>query len=195
VSARNAIAKADPTESWRINPMTRFVATIGAIALLATTGSAMAQAPASHVGDIPQTLRLDHEETIRHLSAMAKRKTPVGAIAAKALIVIKDHHAKEEEYILPPLTLLQSLSEGKVSPDMKWAIAMADRVKADREQIYATHVKITELMNELLAAAIKTHDNDAKEFAEGAVADALSDMELQEPTTILIGEFLKSKLQ
>ena len=174
--------------------MARFVVAFGAIAMLATAGSAMAQAPASHVGDIPQSIRLDHEETIRHLTALSKRKTPVGAIAAKALVAMKEHHAKELEYILPPLTLLQSLSEGKVSPDMKWAIAMADRVNADKEQIYATHVKITELMNELLAAADKAHDRDAKEFAVSAVSDALSDMEIQEPTTRLIGEYLKSKL-
>ena len=175
--------------------MARFVVALSAIAMLATAGSAMAQAPASHVGDIPQTVRLDHEEAIRHLTALAKRKTPVGAIAAKALAMIKEHHAKELEFILPPLTLLQSLSEGKVSPDMKWAIAMADRVKAEKEQIYAVHVKITELMNELLAAAEKAHDNEAKDFAESAVIDALNDMELQEPTTILIGEYLKLKLQ
>ncbi len=176
--------------------MARFLVAMGAIAVLATAGQAAAQTPAavSHVGDIPQAIRLDHEEAIRHLTALSHRGTPVGAVAKKALVAVREHHAKENEFILPPLTLLQSLSEGKVSPDMKWAIAMADRVKAEREQIFQTHVKITELMNELLAAAEKAHDKDAKEFAESAVTDALSDMEMQEPMTILIGEYLKTKL-
>ena len=176
--------------------MTRLTAAFGVVAILATSGAALAQAPAaaSHAGEIPQAIRLDHEEAIRHLTAISHRHSPVGAVAAKALVVMRAHQAQEKEFILPPLTLLQSLSEGTVSPDMKWAIAMADRVKAEKEQIFETHVKITELMTELMAAAEKAHDHDAREFAESAVADSLSDMEIQEPTTILIGEYLRAKL-
>jgi len=172
--------------------MTRLKIAYGFAVLLASANGAMAQTP--HAGEIPQAIRLDHEETIRHLTAMSRRPAPVGPIAKKALVVMRAHQAQEREFILPPLTLLQSLSEGRVSPDMKWAIAMADRVKAEKEKIFATHVQITELMNELLAAAEKAHDHDAREFAESAVTDALSDMEIQEPTTILIGEYLRAKL-
>jgi hypothetical protein len=176
-------------------------AAIWAVIALATAGTAAAQTPApaapaaaSHIGDIPQAIRLDHEETIRHLTVLSHRRSPVGAVAAKALDVMRRHQAQEREFILPPLTLLQSLTEGKISPDMKWAIGMADRVKTEREQIFAAHVKITELMNELLHAADRAHDRDAREFAESAVAGSLNDMEIQEPTTILIGEYLRAKL-
>ncbi len=155
---------------------------------------AAAQSAASHVGDISQAIRLDHEETIRHLTAISSRKTPVGPIAKEALAVVRKHHADELAFILPPLVLLQSLADGKVSNDMRWAIAMADRVKSEKEAIFATHAKITDLMNKLLLAAEKVHDRDAIEFAESAVTDSLSDMELQEPMTLLIGEYLRAKL-
>jgi hypothetical protein len=49
-------------------------------------------------------------------------------------------------------------------------------------------------MNALLQAADRAHNAAAAEFARGAVADSLQDMELQEPMTIVIGDYLRSKL-
>ena len=77
---------------------------------------------------------------------------------------------------------------------MKWAIAMADRVKAEREQIFQEHTQITDAMNALAAAARKAHDMAAFDFAAAAVADSLNDIELIEPMTIVIGDYLKAKL-
>ena len=77
---------------------------------------------------------------------------------------------------------------------MKWAIAMADRVKAEREKTYQEHTQITDAMNALAAAARKAHDASALEFAQAAVADLLNDLELIEPMSIVIGDYLKAKL-
>ena len=77
---------------------------------------------------------------------------------------------------------------------MKWAIAMADRVKAEREQTYQEHTKITDAMNALAEAARKAHDKAALDFAQSAVADSLNDLELLEPMSIVIGDYLKAKL-
>jgi hypothetical protein len=149
---------------------------------------------ASHAGDIPQSLRLEHDNTLQQLSTLTKHRGAVGVEARKALELFKQHLQREEAFILPPLTLLPLLADGKVSPDMKWAIAMADRVKAEREQTYQQHTQITDAMNSLAEAARKAHDAAALEFAQGAVADSLNDMELIEPMSIVIGDYLKAKL-
>ncbi len=77
---------------------------------------------------------------------------------------------------------------------MKWAIVMADRVKAERETTYQEHTKITDAMNALAAAARKAHDAEALDFATAAVGDSLNDIELIEPMAIVIGDYLKAKL-
>jgi hypothetical protein len=155
--------------------------------------SARAQpAPSAH--EIPQAVRLAHEETLRQLTAIARRHTRTGEIARKALPVFKAHFQREEEYILPPLTLAPALADGRLSPDMRWAIAMADRIKADGNAIFAEHTVITEWMTELAAAAERSHERDALDFARAAVADSLYDTEVTEPTAILIGEYLRAKL-
>jgi hypothetical protein len=148
----------------------------------------------SHAGDIPQSLRLEHENTLQQLNAFARRHGPVGAEAQKALSLFKQHIKREEDYILPPLTLLPALADGKITTDMKWAIEMADRVKADREEIFREHTQITDAMNRLAAAAERAKDTAALDFARGAVADSLNDIELVEPTAIVISEYLRARL-
>ena len=156
-------------------------------------GAARAQpAPASR--DIPQGILLMHEDDINELTVLARRRSEVGAAAQKALDVIKRHHQREVSYILPPLTLLPAIAEGRVTPDMRWAITMADKIQADHEAIFAEHTEVTDAMNALLEAADKADDKDAADFAHEEVADSLNDLEVEEPAAILVGEFLRARL-
>ena len=166
---------------------------LASVMLVPVTGPASAQ-PVSHAGEIPQSLRLEHADTLAQLTVLAGRRGPVGREAAKALELFKRHVKREEEYVLPPLTLLPALADGKVTPDMKWAIVMSDRVQADREEIYQEHTQITDAMNALAMAAQRTHDTAALDFAKSAVADSLNDTELVEPMAIVVGAYLKAKL-
>lgn len=163
-------------------------------AVVGGLGWPAAAQPAPHAGDIPQSLRLEHEDTLQQLGNLARRRGPVGDEARKALVLFKKHLQREETYILPPLTLLPLLADGKISPDMKWAITMAEQVKADRDEIFLEHTQITDAMNALAAAAHTAHDTAALDFAKSAVADSLNDIELVEPMTIVVGDYLKAKL-
>lgn len=160
------------------------------------SGVALSQpAPsASPQHEIPQSLRLEHEDTINQLSLLARRPGAVGDVARKALVLFKQHVAREQEYVMPPLTLLPDLADGKVTPDMAWAVAMADRVKADREQIFQEHTRLTEALNAILVAAEHAHDKDAIAFAQAAAADSLNDVEILEPMVLVVGDYLRTKL-
>lgn len=173
----------------------RFVAMAASVALaaiVATGGASIAQK--SQARDIPQSFRVAHEQTLAELAAIGKRRTHTGLIARQAIAALKKHFEREEEYILPPLTLAPALANGHVTPDMKWAVTMADRIKADRETIFVEHTVITEWMNELAAAAEKSHEADVIAFARAAVADSLNDTEVNEPMAIVIGDYIRAKL-
>lgn len=171
------------------------LAAFAVAAWIAPSRVAIAQpAPAAAAHPIPQSLRVEHEDTVERLSILAKRPGQVGVVARQARELFRRHAAREEEFILPPLTLLPVLADGKVTPDMAWAVTMADRVKAEREQIFLEHTRVTDAMNALLTAATRARDKEAKEFAEAAVADSLNDLELLEPTVLLIGDYLRGKL-
>lgn len=171
-------------------------ALLTAIAVVAAAGSwtgpAVGQTQPAH--DIPQSFKLAHEEILAELAAIGKRRSHTGLIARGAISAVQRHFQREEEYILPPLTLAPAIALGKITPDMKWAIAMADRIKADRETIFVEHTVITDWMNELAAAAERAHEADVIIFARAALVDALNDTEVNEPMAIVIGEYLRAKL-
>lgn len=156
-------------------------------------GSAAAQT-APQARDIPQSFKVAHEEILDELTKLGKRHSQTGLIARGAISAVQRHFQREEEYILPPLTLAPAIALGKITPDMKWAIAMADRIKADRETIFVEHTVITDWMNELAAAADRAREADVIIFARAALADALNDTEVNEPMAIVIGEYLREKL-
>jgi hypothetical protein len=143
---------------------------------------------------IPWSIQLDHQETLERLAALAREQAPVGPAAQQALELFQAHVKREAEYILPPLALLPQLADGKVTADMRWAVTMADQVKAEREEIFHEHMRITDAMNNLAAAADRAHNTDALDFARTAVADSLTDIELMEPMTVVIGDYIRAKL-
>jgi hypothetical protein len=144
--------------------------------------------------DIPPSEEMEHEGDLAYLGKLAERPGPVGAAAKNMIEIFKGHMATEEEFILPPLTLLPKLAAGTVSPDMKWAIADADRLKAEQASIQATHQKITDGLLALKDAAQEEHDANVEGFASDLAADDLADVDITEPTVLLIGEFLRQKL-
>lgn len=169
-------------------------AALAGAALLCLAGAARGEPAAPAVHPIPPSLAAEHAETIARLQTLSQRPGQVGVVARQALALYRQHEARESAYILPPLTLLPDLANGKATPDMAWALAMTDKVKAERAEIFAEHTKVTDIANALLAAGERAHDAEAIEFAKAAVADSLNDIEILEPTVVLIGDYLRARL-
>ena len=156
--------------------------------------TAVASAPARL--EIPQSSRVEHDDIISYLDGVSQqqRRPQVAEAARKALEVMRHHFAQEAEYVLPPLGLLPALAEGRVTPEMRGAIAMADRVKAEQDQLYEEHVRITSVLNDLIAAAEGERDRGLAAMARQAALHSLHEVEVLYPTVILIGDRLREKL-
>jgi hypothetical protein len=161
------------------------------VALPGPRGSASAQPGV----DIPQSVRMEHESVVAYLSNIATRKSATGKAAQKLIDVLKEHMAFEEAVVLPPLVLLPEISAGKITPDMRWAIALSDQVKADQQgKLLRLHTAFTEAALDLQQAAEDEQDHATVGFVRDLAADDLADREITEPTVILIGEVLRAKL-
>jgi len=88
----------------------------GMLAAAVPPGAADAQ-PARN---IPPSAAMEHESTLTYLERLGQHTTPTAAAARHLAELMKTHMALEEEFILPPLTLLPSLAAGTVTPDMRW---------------------------------------------------------------------------
>ncbi len=167
------------------------VASLVSIACWTGPGS-LARADTAH--EIPQSVRSEHESVLAYLHVIAAKPTPEGAAAQKVIDLLIPHMAKEEEFIIPPLALLPDLAAGKATPDMGWAIGMADRVKNEQSALLKIHQGLSDAFIELLDAAEAAGDEVTVGFTKDLAADDLGDREVTEPTTILIGTFLRGHL-
>ena len=167
------------------------------IAALASILMAAPMAPsnaAQSALQVPQSISYEHEQIIKELTNFAKREVAHTASVQKALIVIKAHYAKEDAFVLPPLALLPQIAKGAISRDMEPAIAMADRTKAALPELQDDHIQITSLMNELIEAGKTAHDDELIQLATRVAVQSLNDFEIAQPTTILIGDYLRRRL-
>ena len=144
--------------------------------------------------DIPQYQRVEQAGMLARLRELAGLPTPTGAAAQAVLAILVPKITKENDIILPPQVLLSALAEGEVTPEMRWAIALADRVKSERDSLRRTHEELNKALLGLRYTAAAAGDLPTVGFTNDLIADDLGDQEIEEPTAILIGEFLRSRL-
>jgi hemerythrin-like domain-containing protein len=144
---------------------------------------------------IPESLELEHEELHRQLVRAIEEGGKVGDAAKAVADVLHPHFEKEEEYALPPLGLLSSLSKrDKISSEMKSVLTMTERLKADLPHMIEEHNGIVIALDNLIEVAKKENKTEFVQFAEKLKLHAKIEEQVLYPTAILIGEYLKLRL-
>ena len=142
---------------------------------------------------IPPSLQAEHAELHARLEAFTKLPGKTGEAAKDVAKLLHPHFVKEEEFALPPLGLLPDLAKGQTTSDMKGAIAMTDKLKADWQQMLAEHQRIVSSLERLRQAGVEEQNADAIRFTESLKLHAKTEEEVLYPTAILVGEYLKLK--
>jgi ferritin len=89
---------------------------------------------------------------------------------------------------------LSLIAEGKISPDMQKIIDMTEKLKSELKNMLEEHKTITLALENLKSIAQKENRNDIVKFADELVLHAQTEEEVLYPTSILIGEYIKLKL-
>jgi hypothetical protein len=144
--------------------------------------------------NIPQSLKLEHEELHAELAKAVKEGGTTGSAAEIVAKLLHPHFVKEEEYGLPPLGLLSLLAEGKVTPEMKGVLEMTDKLKVELPRMLEEHHNIVEALKKLSAAAEKEKKTEYVLFTEKLMSHARNEEEVLYPAAILVGEYIKLKL-
>lgn len=144
--------------------------------------------------EIPRPLKVEHEELHAMLRKAIKEPGEVGEAAAAVATLMHPHFVREEEFALPPLGLLRSLSGGKVAPEMREVLALTDKLKAELVQMLAEHKLIVAALEKLSALATKAGKMEYVDFAKALMLHAQTEEEVAYPAAILIGEYVRLKL-
>ncbi len=142
----------------------------------------------------PQSLKAEHDELQAQLGLAIEAGGATGKAAAKVAEALHPHFLKEEEYALPPLGLMPALAEGEIVPEMKAAVTMTDRLKADLPHMLQEHKEIGVGLRILMEAAIPEGKEEAAHFADKLMLHAKTEEEVLYPASILVGEYLNLKL-
>ena len=107
---------------------------------------------------------------------------------------MRPHLQKEEELVFPLLSLLPDVSEGRITADMTFAIAAADRLKEEREALFDQHAEIQSAVGDLIAAGEGANEQDLVDFASRVAAHAMSEIEVLEPAAVLVGDAMRQQM-
>jgi hemerythrin-like domain-containing protein len=145
---------------------------------------------------VPESLELEHQELHNQLVKAIEQGGDVGDAAKTVAEVLHPHFEKEEEYALPPLGLLLSLSsqDNKIGSEMRRILTMTEKLKADLPHMIEEHKSIVVALDNLIEVAKKENKTEVVQFAEKLKLHAKTEEEVLYPTAILIGEYLKMKM-
>lgn len=153
--------------------------------------------------NIPEPLKEEHDELHAELARITKVGGSIGEAAKKVAEVMHPHFIKEEEYALPPIGLLSSLSKGDCKPEIGSActerseesvLQMTDRLKAMLPQMLAEHIAIVDALLKLTDVATKENRMEFAFFARRLILHIRTEEEVLYPASILVGKYLKLKL-
>jgi hypothetical protein len=131
-----------------------------------------------------------HAELVKATQAAGK----LGEAARAVAQILPPHFVKEEEYALPPLGLLPLLTEGKMTSEMRDVLLLTNRLQTELWQMLAEHKAIVAALQRLAEVAKQEEKLEYARFAEKLMLHAQTEEEVLYPTAILIGEYVKLRL-
>lgn len=144
--------------------------------------------------DVPEALKIEHDELREQLERAAAAGGRTGEAARGVQKVLRPHVILEEEFAIPPLTLLPQLARGEVTPDMRRFQHQAETLKAELPRMLQEHALIVEALRRLMQAAQEEGHAGYAQFARKMILHAQTEEEILYPASILVGEILRWKL-
>lgn len=141
---------------------------------------------------VPSSIQEEHKHLHHQLDAAVAAGGKTAEKARAVADVLASHFEQEEAFAMPPLGLLQPLAQRRSvdEAEVRQAIEMATRLRAEYDAMLNEHEAITEALQELAAAARQESKPEHAHFAEALIAHAQNEEQILYPTTLLIGEYL-----
>jgi len=142
---------------------------------------------------IPKSMQIEHDELHSALAKLTKAEGRTGEAARNVAAVLGPHFAKENEYALPPLSLLGPITQGKFDCSMTAVLKLTDRLEAEMPTMLSEHKNIAAALQNLKSDAILENNQAGVQFAEHLASHAQTEEHIMYPTALLIGLYVKSR--
>lgn len=142
----------------------------------------------------PPAMVAEHQELhsdLAHAIKSGGRTSEAAKAVGKAL---HEHFLREEEFAIPPLSLLLPLARGEFQEDMSEVLAMTDKLEAELPKMLLEHQAVVKALSVLSEAARAENKPEVEKFAERLKLHAQTEEQLSYPAAILVGKFVRSRL-
>jgi hypothetical protein len=143
----------------------------------------------------PPSLRREHEELHADLAHAGKMPGLLGETAREVARIMHPHFLREDEYAMPPLSLLPRLARGQVTPDMAEVLPLVARLKQEMPLMIEEHRAIMGAVRAFALAAESDGDEKCIRLAAELTVHAQLEEEVLYPTALLVGDYVKARLQ
>ena len=150
-------------------------------------------APNANKGQVPASIRAEHEEIHATLVEATRASGRIGVAAKAVADVLHPHFVREEQVALPPLGALALLARGDMPDNAAALLAMSDTLKAELPKMLEEHKVIRAAVEELGRVAKAA---GAERYAQLAVQlgqHALNEEEVLYPAAILVGDLIRAR--
>lgn len=143
---------------------------------------------------MPESLKAEHDDLRVDLEHAIRIGGRIGEAARALEARVRLHFRREDDTVLLPLGLLQSVAQGKIAPAMHEVVVMVDRLKTELPEMLAEHDEIRRALERLGKAATEEGSPRVAYFAAKLLRHARMEEEVLYPAAIVLGEYLKSRL-
>lgn len=145
----------------------------------------------------PPSIRREHEELHSDLARAGQMPGLLGQTAREVARIMHPHFLREDEYALPPLSLLARLAKsgGEVTEDMAAVLPLVARLKEEMPLMVQEHRAILGAVRAFAMAAEADGDEKCIRLAAELTVHAQLEEEVLYPAAVIVGELVKAKLQ
>jgi hypothetical protein len=145
--------------------------------------------------ELPSALQIAHQELHEEMVAATRLGGETGAAAKAVTKVLFPHVLLEEEFGIPPLSILPRLARGEIAEDMRVVLRWSDLLKAELPRMLQEHKQIVEALQVFLRAATAEQHAGYARLAQKLILHAQLEEEVLYPASIVVGEYVRLKLR
>lgn len=139
----------------------------------------------------PKSLKDDHQVLLSELNNIAQPKTELGENAKIVASAFQSHVYREEKTVLPHLSLLMTIAEGKWNIETKEALLENNILQKEFQDLKIEHKKILEAAQEMIKTAKREKNKEGKKIAEAIILHIQVEEEVSYPAIMMINKYLK----
>ncbi|QED38969.1 hemerythrin domain-containing protein [Antarcticibacterium arcticum] len=143
--------------------------------------------------EVPSQILKEHTYFLNQLKPLTAYEDSTGIVARELYNLLEFHFKEEEDYVLPPLGILQLLANGELPEESGKILKLTEKFRKNESVMLAEHQMIKHFMSKMMNYAATENPGEISGYEKELEKHSELEETILFPTVLLIGEYLKLK--